>query len=1278
MFLNYERGHTTMQILHNMSAVMASEQHGINASNFQKSTKKLASGYQINTAADDPARLSISEKMRAQIRGLNKAVNNAEEGASYIQVADGAMNEIHSMLQRMRELSVQSLNDTNTPEDRMAMAMEMDKIQAEIDRIDTTTYYNNMSVFQEHEPSYYQIAGNRIWASNQQHAIMAPDNSLNIHLPVGEYVPDTYTISVPDGIYTTQELMDEIDDAFAQMNPSNPGFVLEYMQDGRCSLNFEGADGQPTKIDSVDGSLAYLLYDCYNGFSSTSLLGTTAFDGNWPLKITTNQNDEMQFNIEPADGSPSTTVTIKIPAGEYKRAELIDLLNQKLAAYPGVEAKEYGQSCIQITGGFDSSITGLKGNMFKLEMGTEHAYTSIFYDNIRYGISSGTPATMTGKAYYNATYTEKIKIDHTNNMLKFAYNGSQITVQIPPGEYIIDSVSNTSQDNLTYVLNNLFQNTTGADISVNASSIYDNINEIYATYNYLHLTSKATGSDLKFEFDKTGIYGKTFEALFETTKYDFQKDPSYIAGKMQITGSAYLTGQIQIPSGTNTLSLAINKAAPFTITIPPGSYSNLSDLVAELNNQLPAAQKGMIEFAAANNKLVIKSISSGISDLAFGNTSGAYTQLFTGQTEVAKYDDQTVYGEEHYPQGATAPDKQDMASYTLKYEIPQSSTKINNQNNVFAFYLNGSYKSVTLADGTYSRQGLIDELNRNFANNGYEIKASLTGNRLTLTTTLTGISQRLSIDVDTHRSNAWKAFVGTELQTTGPSMPGFSKLHGTHEFTSIQLDQTNNHFAFTLTDGTSCNVTLPPKVYTTQELAKVLQDAIDLQIGAGKIKISNNGNKLNMEAIALNGNFNDPDVENSSLYNAVFGKNVKGTHTGQPINRVGDHDYNEAFIVGRSDVTSGPIEIVSGVNDKFILDLTYKSRPSDPTKDYTKPLEVTIPAKTYTGSEIADLLTKELNAQLAANNITGFVLTAGIGTHNTQVSGAIDDKALQITLSEALKPGSSTQYIDSAPGTYILEGVRGSAAGSIFYKTIGKPEASYVTGAQVLTGGVIFPPDKRTLTLKTDGVEHSYTFPKEFYNADEIVDFLNDKFEHGDDNGQTAPLVASLENGRLKIKHKAVGSHTITEIGGSAKGIVFYCENNRKSQDSFMLQVGALGHQGLELPRLRVGTAALKINSITITKPKYAEKALQRLDEAIDMLSAKRSTYGALHNRIEHLTANNRNTSENVQASESRIRDADMAAEMVEYLKHKILTQVSDSVLAQANQLPNRLLNLLN
>lgn len=234
-----------------------------------------------------------------------------------------------------------------------------------------------------------------------------------------------------------------------------------------------------------------------------------------------------------------------------------------------------------------------------------------------------------------------------------------------------------------------------------------------------------------------------------------------------------------------------------------------------------------------------------------------------------------------------------------------------------------------------------------------------------------------------------------------------------------------------------------------------------------------------------------------------------------------------------------------------------------------------------------------------------------------------------------------------------------------------------MTGMQDISGGVIFPPGKNTLTFKSDGVEHSYTFPKEFYNANELIDFLNDKFEHGDDNGQTAPLVASLEGGRLKITHKVIGNHTISEVSGSAKGIVFYRESGRKGQDAFMLQVGALAHQGLELPRLRVGTAALKINSITISKPKYAEKALDRLDTALDLLSSKRSTYGALFNRIEHLNANNRNIAENTQASESKMRDANMATEMVEYLKHKLLTDVTDSVLAQANQLPNRLLNLL-
>jgi flagellin len=115
-------------------------------SDLSKSTEKLSSGYRINRAGDDAAGLSISEKMRSQIRGLNKASSNAEDGISLIQVAEGALNETHSILQRMNELATQAANDTNTSSDRTAIQNEMDQLTSEINRIQSTTQFNTMNL----------------------------------------------------------------------------------------------------------------------------------------------------------------------------------------------------------------------------------------------------------------------------------------------------------------------------------------------------------------------------------------------------------------------------------------------------------------------------------------------------------------------------------------------------------------------------------------------------------------------------------------------------------------------------------------------------------------------------------------------------------------------------------------------------------------------------------------------------------------------------------------------------------------------------------------------------------------------------------------------------------------------------------------------------------------------------------------------------------------------------------------------------------------------------
>ena len=131
-----------MVVQHNMQAANASRMLNITASAQSKSTEKLSSGYRINRAADDAAGLSISEKMRKQIRGLDQASTNAQDGVSAVQTAEGALTEVHSMLQRMNELSVQSAKGTNSQTDRDAIQAEVDQLSKEIDRVSETTKFN--------------------------------------------------------------------------------------------------------------------------------------------------------------------------------------------------------------------------------------------------------------------------------------------------------------------------------------------------------------------------------------------------------------------------------------------------------------------------------------------------------------------------------------------------------------------------------------------------------------------------------------------------------------------------------------------------------------------------------------------------------------------------------------------------------------------------------------------------------------------------------------------------------------------------------------------------------------------------------------------------------------------------------------------------------------------------------------------------------------------------------------------------------------------------------
>lgn len=135
-----------MIINHNIAALNTHRQLSANSANTNKNIEKLSSGLRINRAGDDAAGLAISEKMRSQIRGLDQASRNAQDGISLIQVAEGNLNETHSILQRVRELADQSANGTNTAEDRKALQNEVSQLKSEIDRIGDTAEFNTQKL----------------------------------------------------------------------------------------------------------------------------------------------------------------------------------------------------------------------------------------------------------------------------------------------------------------------------------------------------------------------------------------------------------------------------------------------------------------------------------------------------------------------------------------------------------------------------------------------------------------------------------------------------------------------------------------------------------------------------------------------------------------------------------------------------------------------------------------------------------------------------------------------------------------------------------------------------------------------------------------------------------------------------------------------------------------------------------------------------------------------------------------------------------------------------
>lgn len=1256
-----------MVIQHNMMSAYANQMFQISNKKANKSTEKLASGYQINRAADNAAGLAISEKMRGQIRGLNRADDNITEGIDYIKTADGVLDEVTGMVQRMRELTVQALNDTNTEDDKEQIQLEIDRLQQEIQRISQQTEYNTIDIFDKHEPTYSSLIGGREWNIDQIHKVAEPDNTLEIELAKG-YDPSKVTVIVPKGTYTSYELLETIDELLEGKAPAGTSLMIEYSKNGTCNLNFEGG----TEIERVKGGLSYLFFASYGGASVGNLIGTTQFVDAYPLDITTGKNDELTFYVDKLDGSSLEKISIILDAGHYTRQEMVEVLNQKLqdAGHPEVKAANYGSNNIELSAGA-SLITGLKGNMFRIDDVNSKPYDSVFYDNTKYGKITNSYGIVTGGAYYNSSYCDKIHIDSTNNKLRFKLesDADYTEMTIPDGDYTIREISTKLNDLL------------GADsgkwkFSYENKYVYTPKVSVSTYYDCLKLTSLVGGKDSIIKFDQNQ---NAYKSLFTTTNMSVNEAASVQYGSdAYILGGKTLTGVISLKNSRETISLSAGSTSA-VLTLSKASYNSLSELISDMNAQIGlSALNGKIKAEASGDKIRISPVDGSITSVNFSGGGGtAYQKLFVGESIYQKSYSGTDKGETKKVQGSTQYENFP-ATLTLSYPMKADNITVDGKNQVFKLTVDGKQETITLSAGTYTRVGLINEINNQFRKNGIGVIAELAGGgKLKFTTISVGENAGLSISTSTAGNTAMSAFMEPTVYSTYPTISSLqpAKVTGkTVVGNGFVINSNNKDLKFRYTDQNGAqdiSLTLTEKTYANAAaLAAELQNKINSSsLGTGKITVSVDGSNhivLTTTEKGLNCRFSNLS---GGFYQNVLCKKTTDTKINPTTVTNGKTNMDTAFVVGRADLKNNTVEIKKDVNDVLTLDFTY---PDTNGTKKTITVETKFLPGVYSGDDIAGILTEGtmaadgmdgLNECLKNNyGITDFKIKAEIGGQNTGVIGADDDNALSFTLE-----WNNTQT--PAAGTYILDGVSGSAAYSVFYKTSGLPIPASIEGTKNISGGVTITTENNAFGFSIDGTDYDFTLPEGTYTADEWIAMFNREISAGDDNGNVPKVEAVLEDGHLKIQYETFGEHEITDIRGTAKQDLFFGTTERVGKSAMRLQIGANGGQEFALNKIALSNTLLKIDTIIVTEHSYANFALKHLDYALNYINSKRSDYGAKQNRLEAAEKMTEISVENLQISESKIRDTDMADEIMNSAKYNIISQAARAMIAQANRM---------
>lgn len=884
-----------LSIQHNMLMANAERQLNINTKKKAKAAEKLSSGYRINRAADDAAGLSISEKMRWMIRGLNKGTENAQDGISWVQIGDGSLEEVNSMLHRMTELAIKSSNGTSTDEERAMMQAEFAQLQKEIDRLTDNTTFNENHIFQEHDLPYHQIEGSTYWPPTQYHTVREGDNDLVITYALNENDPlETVSIKVAAGTYTTKELVDEIDTQLEKAGLLDKGVYFQYTEQGSCNLNLEG--GQV--IDEVSGGLSYLLYENFGGGNLGALIGTTIYldDGSF-IEVETGVNDSITFEVLNAKAEKVTDVSITLNEGKYTKDMLMQELDKALkdslqteTTGQRVDVDHHGTGIMLSSPDF--IITKFKGNMFEIDSDIR---TGVFYDNVHHSNITLTPGVFKGGCVlYDTTSPGYDQGDPERQVFHIQKGVNNLLVMNPndQGEIVIDLTNidgnGKSMDGCTMAemkdeLDKILQ-PKGVEVSLNYMNTgyeYDingNRNQLPSRYVGLTFTTTDEGPGAKVGINKakSTAYNTLFTSRTVVTGYNkaefggndgLEDENAWMLGKAKIAN-------LEIKKDVNDeFSMQISDDAPVTIKVAAGNY-DASTLATEIQNKLKDAgyDTDVINVSTSGNSIMMMAVKSEITKIRVGsvNLAGStgvnlgFRDIFQGKDIIPDAKGKTGYNPNV---------KIDLTPVGADGTRHPNAAKINDDGTV---YIDPKYsRLVVTIDGTdrvvnvstpgnvwASKEALAKHITDNLKTGEKDIGCTTYRMQYgyTITNSVTKETPKDGDVVSYPPDSTYKNVVGRTKKTAGQGSSfsyeynyGAAVTFGKALTAPIKITNDNKRFAFTLNKNSAQTVIdLSTELGKTEfssasEFRDALQKAINKKLGKeadqyGGVKVSLDGN----------------------------------------------------------------------------------------------------------------------------------------------------------------------------------------------------------------------------------------------------------------------------------------------------------------------------------------------------------------------------------------------------------------------------------------------------